>query len=106
MVDDWQGRGLGTALCELLAERAREEGVDRFSALLLAGNAQMQDVLASLGPAKVHLARRRHDRGRGRDPRGRDRRAHGRRAAGRRRRARSSSRPRRGGSGPADRVSA
>ena len=53
MVDDWQGRGLGTALCGLLAERAREEGVDRFNALLLAGNAQMQDVLAVLGPSKV-----------------------------------------------------
>ena len=53
VIDDWQGRGLGTALCELLAERAREEGVDTFTALLLATNDQMQDVLASLGPAKV-----------------------------------------------------
>lgn len=26
VVDDWQGKGLGTALCNLLAERAREEG--------------------------------------------------------------------------------
>lgn len=53
VIDDWHGRGLGTALCNLLAERAREEGVDRFTALLLAENTQMQDVLASLGPAKV-----------------------------------------------------
>ena len=53
VVDDWQGRGLGTALCNLLAERARAEGIDRFTALLLAGNDQMHDVLASLGPAKV-----------------------------------------------------
>ncbi len=53
VVDDWQGRGLGTALCGLLAERAREEGIVRFNALLLAGNAQMQDVLAVLGPSKV-----------------------------------------------------
>lgn len=53
VVDDWQGRGLGTALCNLLAERAREEGVERFTALLLANNDQMQDVLASLGPAHV-----------------------------------------------------
>jgi RimJ/RimL family protein N-acetyltransferase len=53
VVDAWQGRGLGTALCQLLAERAREEGIERFEALLLATNAQMQDVLASLGPAKV-----------------------------------------------------
>jgi GNAT superfamily N-acetyltransferase len=53
VIDDWQGRGLGVALCNLLAERAREEGIERFTALLLAGNDQMHDVLASLGPAKV-----------------------------------------------------
>ena len=53
IVDEWQGRGLGTALTSLLAERAREEGVVRFTALLLAGNEQMHDVLASIGPATV-----------------------------------------------------
>lgn len=53
VVDDWQGRGLGTAICQLLAERARDEGIERFTALLLAGNEQMHDVLASLGPATV-----------------------------------------------------
>jgi RimJ/RimL family protein N-acetyltransferase len=53
VIDEWQGRGLGTALAQLLAERAREVGVKRFVALLLAGNDQMHDVLASLGPAHV-----------------------------------------------------
>jgi GNAT superfamily N-acetyltransferase len=53
VIDDWQGRGLGTALCNLIAERAREEGINRFTALLLASNRQMLDVLASLGPADV-----------------------------------------------------
>jgi RimJ/RimL family protein N-acetyltransferase len=53
VIDEWQGRGLGTAICNLLSRRAREEGVQRFTALLLAGNEQMHDVLASLGPAKV-----------------------------------------------------
>jgi GNAT superfamily N-acetyltransferase len=53
VIDDWQGRGLGVALSNLLAERAREEGVTKFVALLLAGNEQMHDVLASLGPSRV-----------------------------------------------------
>ncbi|MGH2952685.1 MAG: GNAT family N-acetyltransferase [Solirubrobacterales bacterium] len=53
VVDDWQGRGLGTALCTLLAERAREEDVERFTALLLASNEQMLDVLAALGPVRT-----------------------------------------------------
>ena len=53
VVDEWQGRGLGTAICQLLAERARAEGIEKFTALLLAGNDQMHDVLASLGPATV-----------------------------------------------------
>jgi GNAT superfamily N-acetyltransferase len=53
VIDEWQGRGLGTALSQLLAERARDEGIDRFTALLLASNEQMHDVLSSLGPAHV-----------------------------------------------------
>ena len=53
VIDEWHGHGLGTALAALLAERAREQGIERFTALLLASNAQMQDVLASLGPATV-----------------------------------------------------
>jgi len=53
VIDEWQGRGLGTALSQLLAERAREEGIERFTALLLATNDQMHDVLSSLGPANV-----------------------------------------------------
>jgi RimJ/RimL family protein N-acetyltransferase len=53
VIDEWQGRGLGLTMCQLLAQRAREEGIDRFTALLLAGNAQMHDVLAALGPSNV-----------------------------------------------------
>lgn len=53
VIDAWQGRGLGLAICQLLAERARDEGIERFTALLLAANEQMHDVLASLGPATV-----------------------------------------------------
>lgn len=53
VVDEWQGRGLGSVLCTLLAGRAREEGVDRVTAILLASNRRMHDVLAALGPTRV-----------------------------------------------------
>jgi GNAT superfamily N-acetyltransferase len=38
VVDDWQRRGLGTELLDRLADRAREEGIRRFSALVAADN--------------------------------------------------------------------
>lgn len=53
VVDDWQGRGVGTMLLELLAGRAREEGVSRFSALVLATNADVIDLLRRLGSMRV-----------------------------------------------------
>jgi acetyltransferase len=53
VADDWHGRGLGTAMLDALAERAREEGVDRFTAYVLARNEDMIDMLFGLGPAKV-----------------------------------------------------
>jgi GNAT superfamily N-acetyltransferase len=53
VVDDWQGRGLGTLLLEGITMRAREEGVDTFTALMLAGNRQMMDLLERLGAVRV-----------------------------------------------------
>jgi RimJ/RimL family protein N-acetyltransferase len=53
VVDDWQGRGLGTSLLELLSDRAREEGIRRFTATLLAENREMLDLFESLGPVEV-----------------------------------------------------
>jgi GNAT superfamily N-acetyltransferase len=53
VIDDWQQRGLGTLLLELLAVRAREEGIDRFTALMLASNDEMMELLQSLGPVRV-----------------------------------------------------
>lgn len=53
VADDWQGRGLGTLLLEVLAARAREEGITRFTALLLAQNDTMLVLLKHLGPVRV-----------------------------------------------------
>ena len=52
VIDEWQGFGLGTTLCRLLAERAREVGVERFEASLLGANHPMLAVLESLGPVR------------------------------------------------------
>jgi GNAT superfamily N-acetyltransferase len=53
VLDEWQGRGLGTALTSLLAERALDEGIDRFTAVLLAENKEMIGLLESLGQVEV-----------------------------------------------------
>jgi GNAT superfamily N-acetyltransferase len=49
VADHWQRLGLGTALLEQLAARVREEGVTRFSAVLLAGNRDAIGLFENLG---------------------------------------------------------
>ncbi len=49
VIDDWQGAGLGKALCELLAERAAELGITRFQATVLQENKPMLALFESLG---------------------------------------------------------
>ena len=49
VTDDWQSRGVGTALLDRLVDRAREEGIDRFTALLLAENSDALRLLERLG---------------------------------------------------------
>jgi RimJ/RimL family protein N-acetyltransferase len=53
VVDAWQRRGLGTALTALLADRARHEGIERFTAMLLASNDAMMGMLRRLGPIRI-----------------------------------------------------
>jgi RimJ/RimL family protein N-acetyltransferase len=53
VVDSWQGRGLGTALLAAIATRAREEGVEHFTASVLANNSPMLDLLRRLGDTQV-----------------------------------------------------
>ena len=49
VIDDWQGRGLGTELVTRLMARAREEGIHRFNALVAVDNEVMVNLLHDLG---------------------------------------------------------
>ncbi|HKO29424.1 MAG TPA: GNAT family N-acetyltransferase [Solirubrobacteraceae bacterium] len=49
VADHWQERGVGTALLDRLVERARAEGIERFTALVLAENAEALRLLERLG---------------------------------------------------------
>jgi GNAT superfamily N-acetyltransferase len=49
VTDDWQRRGLGTVLLDRLADRAREEGVERFTALVAGDNPATRPFLHGLG---------------------------------------------------------
>ncbi|MBV8987112.1 MAG: GNAT family N-acetyltransferase [Solirubrobacterales bacterium] len=53
VVDDWQHRGLGTLLLEVIGARAREEGITTFSALMLATNREMLEILEHAGPMEI-----------------------------------------------------
>ena len=48
VIDDWQGRGLGTELVAQLSERARSEGIRRFTALVAADNPAMAGLLRNV----------------------------------------------------------
>jgi GNAT superfamily N-acetyltransferase len=48
IIDDWQGRGLGTELVAQLSDRARSEGIRRFTALAAAGNPAMAGLLRNV----------------------------------------------------------
>ena len=53
VADDWQQRGLGRTLLELLASRAREEGIARFEANLLPENDAILALLRELGDCDI-----------------------------------------------------
>jgi RimJ/RimL family protein N-acetyltransferase len=55
VIDDWQGRGLGTELVAQLSERARFEGIRRFTALVTADNPAMARLLRNV---RADLVRR------------------------------------------------
>jgi len=49
VVDDWQGRGLGTELLCCLSDRARQAGIHRLTALVAAENVAMAGLARKLG---------------------------------------------------------
>ena len=48
VADDWQGDGLGKLMLSRLADRAREEGIQHFTALVSTGNHGMQTLLSQI----------------------------------------------------------
>jgi GNAT superfamily N-acetyltransferase len=55
VVDDWQGQGVGSRLVRALADRARAEAINSFSALVHADNELMLKLLRDLGRVRsVH----------------------------------------------------
>jgi RimJ/RimL family protein N-acetyltransferase len=53
VIDEWQARGLGTELMDRLAERARCEGVHRFTALISTDNRAARRMLGKSGTATL-----------------------------------------------------
>src|SRR5215468_9681455 len=53
IVDDWQGRGLGTELLTRLSGRARSEGICRFTALVADDNMAMAGLLRKMSAKLV-----------------------------------------------------
>ena len=58
VTDDWQRRGVATELLERLVARAREEGIRRLDAPVLATNAEAIRLVERLGPTTIRQAGR------------------------------------------------
>ena len=57
VIDEWQGRGLATELLRRLTDRARQEGIRHFSALVSVENAAVAGLLDDI-PGGVRVAHR------------------------------------------------
>jgi RimJ/RimL family protein N-acetyltransferase len=55
--DPWQGHGVATALLQRLVARAKEEGIERFVALVMSENTEALDLFRHLAPAGSRVRR-------------------------------------------------
>jgi len=53
VLERWQGLGVGKALLRRLADRAGDEGITQFTALMLSDNRPMRRLLADLGTTRL-----------------------------------------------------
>ncbi|HEX8745322.1 MAG TPA: GNAT family N-acetyltransferase [Thermoleophilaceae bacterium] len=53
VVDDWQGRGLGSGLVEAINARARAEGIERYHAIVSTDNLQVIEALERHGAVRA-----------------------------------------------------
>jgi RimJ/RimL family protein N-acetyltransferase len=61
IVDEWQGRGLGSKLLELLSDRARAEGIVRFTATVALGNVASERLVRNAGGVLICQAPDSHE---------------------------------------------
>ena len=52
VIDEWQGKGLGSILLERLVERARAAGIEQFLALVLSSNDDARHLFENLLPGQ------------------------------------------------------
>jgi RimJ/RimL family protein N-acetyltransferase len=53
VADDWQGRGLGSGLVAAINARAREEGIERYHAIVSVDNVQVIEALERHGAVRT-----------------------------------------------------
>ena len=53
VLEAWQGRGVGKALLHRLADRARDEGIAQFTAIMLSENRSMRQLFTTLGTPRL-----------------------------------------------------
>ena len=57
VADDWQGKGLATAMLQRLVRRAAAEGIDYFLALVLTSNTSATELFEGLVPDRARKMR-------------------------------------------------